>query len=374
MKFFLFSLLCIITLSTQAQDFQKWISTGNIEKLQAWYEKGGNFETYMGIEFFMQSPGESAWIYFEMHPMVYAVAKNQHAIAEFYLSHENEMIEAGVWDDAVSQAFIVSISSKNENFATKLYALQPDLEVTCEPCRNASALFVAAAYASEKWFFELADKSSLSIRNDNGAHLLHAAVEGGSLPIIQYLIEHDFSLDGEDNYGRNALDYAIMDSNMLTFQYLYSLKAPASDQIWYSLATGGNFEIYSLIKDSLNKNDLQFSNENNQWPLNYAVNYNYTKIVIDMVSIMKEEIAASDFMYFDGTIMDFADVHILYLTILNENKITYEAILDLCHFVNVGNEDPEYIRFNEFYRKKAIKVFGKDFVEEMDEKYAVSWY
>lgn len=374
MKNILFSLICLITLNTQAQDFQKWISTGNIEKLTAWYEKGGNFETYMGIEYYIQSHGESAWIYFEMHPMVYAVAKNQHAIAEFYLSHENEMIEAGVWDDAVSQAFIVSISTNNDDLATKLYALKPDLEATCEPCRNASAVFVAAVYANEKWFFELADKSLWDIRNDEGCNLLLAAIDGGSLPIVQFLIDQEFELDGEDNYGRNALDYAILDSNMQTFQYLYALKAPVSDQIWYSLATGGNFEIYSSLKDSLDKTSLQFSNEYNVWPLHYAVNFNYTEIVLDMVRIMKEEIAASDYMYFDGTIIDFAQYHILYLTMLNENKITYEAVLDLCHFVNLGNEDPEYIRFDKIYRKKAIKVFGKDFVEDMDRKYEVSWY
>ncbi|MBK6525077.1 MAG: hypothetical protein IPG07_05680 [Crocinitomicaceae bacterium] len=43
-------------------------------------------------------------------------------------------------------------------------------------------------------------------------------------------------------------------------------------------------------------------------------------------------------------------------------------------YINKVYEDPQAVMFEEYLFKRAQRTFGKSFMTEMQEKYAIEWY
>lgn len=374
-KFILLFLLINPIFISYSQELQKLIANGDLAGIQKLEAKGVDIFDYVTIEY--RYVGEEDMSTTEMHPMTYAAARNETEIVKYYLAKKDEMIEVGSWDDVLGLSFVVSISTRNDELIELLYSYNPNMNVLCESCRGHNAVMVAAAYGMEKWYFKLKEKSLLIFTNDRGANLLHIAVSGRSKAIVEDIIYSNFlDIDAMDIEGNTALDYALLDSNNQIFSYLLEQHADLNkaQNLWYSITEYGDTSIFNYMMINLNPMWLINYDENYEWPLHYAIGYDETYIALEMIRIMKLVVEAKGIIHFDPAPIDESEYHLLHWTISLKNKTTYEAVFDFASFLNKAMDDPDYIVFPGSLEKSARKVFGKEFVTAINEKYQVNWY
>jgi hypothetical protein len=374
-KFILLFLLINPVFISYSQELQKLIAKGDLAGIQKLEAKGVDIFDYVTVEY--RYAGEEEMSTTEMYPMTYAAARNEVEIVKYYLTKKEEMVRVGSWDDVLGLSFVVSISTRNDELIELLYSHNPNLNVLCESCRGHNAVMVAAAYGMEKWYFKLKEKSLLIFTNEQGANILHIAVAGGSKAIVEDIIYSNFlDIDATDISGNTVLDYALLDSNTQLFSFLLEKHADLnkSHNLWYSITECGDTSIFNYMMVNLNPMWLVNYDENYEWPLHYAIGFDETYIALEMIRIMKLVVEAKGIVNFDQAPFDESEYHLLYWAISLNNKTTFEAVFDFAAFLNKAMDDPDYIAFPAYLEKSARKVFGKEFVTEMNEKYQVNWY
>lgn len=375
-KLFAAIALLITSLSGITQDLIKLIKEGDLAGIQKMEAKGGDIYQELTIDYRHPDEDDNRTTY--LYPITYAAAKNQIEIVKFYLTKKDVLIESGDWNHILDQTFICALSTRNDELIELIYAEKPEFKETCESCRNHNAVMVAASYGLEKWFFILKEKSDLMLTNENGCTIVHCAIVGGSIAIVSDLIATgNYDINQQDYEGYSMLDYAALDSNAQIFNYLLEKGADlnATKKLWFSTAESGNMEIFKILTEKYDHNLLFDYNEFMEWPLHFAVAYDDTEMALEILKLMKAHFLAGYNANFDSTpLTDFEEYHLLSWPIYWKNATIYEGIMDFVHTINTNYDDPEYITFQEYFHKKAIKSFGKKFVEEMDTKYPIVWY
>lgn len=373
----LFSLSLIVLFSTSlfSQDLKKLIEKGDLEAIQKSEAKGFDIlqEITIQIDYY-----DGDYDYIDIDPIVYAAGNEQIEIVKYYISKKEQIDEYSSWENALANAFISAISTKNDDLIELLYAENPNLSITCEVCRSHNAIMVAATYGNEKWYFKLKEKSDLNLLSNTGNNLLHLAVAGGSHAIIEDVIKSgNFDLNQKNAVYLSPLDYAILDSNMATFNYLIANGAnlSLSYNAWLSVVESGHMGIFKVLVDSMDHRDLFIYDDDLEWPLSIAIAYNDETMALEIARLMKAYLVSASSLDIEFTpLVEYDEYPILSWAIVWKNKKTFEAILDLAHTINKILEDPQAVMFEEYLYKRAKRTFGKSFMDEMQEKYPIEWY
>ncbi|MBK9593501.1 MAG: hypothetical protein IPO32_19045 [Crocinitomicaceae bacterium] len=373
----LFSLSLILFFSTGlfSQDLKKLIDKGDLAAIQKIEAKG--FDILQSITIQVDYY-DGDYDYLDIDPIVYASGKQQIEIVNYYITKKEQIDEYSSWENALANAFISSISTKNDELIELLYAENPNLSITCDACRSHNAIMVAATYGNEKWYFKLKEKSDLNLLSNTGNNLLHLAVAGGSRAIIEDVVKSgNFDVNQKNSLFLSPIDYAILDSNLVTFNYLLEHGADVrlSGNAWKSVVQTGHLGIFQVLVDSCDPGDLFIYDDHLEWPLNMAVAYNDETMALEIARLMKTHILEGKISGLEyEPLIEYEKYHILTNAIFWKNEKTFEAILDLAHTINKVYEDPQTVMFEEYLFKRAQRTFGKSFMTEMQEKYAIEWY
>lgn len=372
---FIISLILLFSVRLFSQDLKKLIDKGDLITIQKLDEKGFDIlqEITIQVDYY-----EGDYDYLDIDPIVYAAVKEEVEIVKYYISKKEEIDEYSSWESALSNAFISAISTKNDGLIELLYAENPNLTITCEACHSHNAIMVAATYGNEKWYFKLKEKSDLNLLSNTGNNLLHLAVSGGSIAIMEDVIASgNYDLNQKNSIYLSPLDYAILDSNMATFNYLIESGAnlSLSYNAWPSVVESGHLGIFKILVDSMDHRDLFIYDDRLEWPLNIAIAYNDETMALEIASLMKAYILKTSALNIEyAPLVEYTEYPILSWAIGWKNKKTFEAVLDLAHTLNTVFEDPQAIMFEDYLYKRAKRAFGKAFMSEMQEKYAIEWF
>lgn len=369
------SLMLFVSTNLFSQDLKKLIDKGDLAAIQKIEAKGFDILQSITIQIDYY---DGDYDYLDIDPIVYATGKEQIEIVKYYISKKEQIDEYSSWENALANAFISSISTKNDELIELLYAENPNLSITCDACRSHNAIMVAATYGDEKWYFKLKEKSDLNLLSNTGNNLLHVAVAGGSRAIIEDVVKSgNFDVNQKNSVYLSPLDYAILDSNMATFNYLIENGANLrlSYNAWPSVVESGHMGIFKILVDSMDHRDLFIYDDHLEWPLNLAVAYNDETMALEIARLMKAYLLNASTLDIEyEPLLDYNEYPILSWAIVWKNKKTFEAVLDLAHTLNKVFEDPQAVMFEEYLFKRAQRTFGKAFMTEMQEKYAIEWY
>jgi hypothetical protein len=373
MKFFLTMLALLSVIAASGQKIKDIIKTGDLDDLKKYEAKGGDIYGGFEYEYQLEELEETGWTY--MYPMAYAVAVQKSDMVDYYITNREKAVEAEWWDEALSQSFIIAISSGDETLIQKIYALAPNLDAVCDPCRGQNAVMVAAAYGLEEWYFKLKPDSNLSLLSIHDNNLLHVAANGPSHRIFEdVLTGGSFNVNALNSFSESALDYAALNGNVDYFHHLVQSGADPSQSpnLWISLAWSGNMEILGyLVENNYVSGIFAIDEEDLHMALHIAMQENHTEFVTRLLDLMLAE-SVSDFSLVDSGAFWDVDVHPLEWPIDNQNLAMYEAFLNFASVVNSRAEDSTYIPVDKGLTKMANKAFGKEEVAALYEKYGIT--
>ena len=372
MKKNLVIVLLLVSGFSFGQKVREIIKKGEVQTLQKFADNGNDIYEPFDQEYYFKDIDESGWE--TIHPMAYAAALNKPDFVAYYIGNRAEMEELGYWEEAISHAFIYALSHQNEELIQKLYDLNPDLGTTCEPCRQHNAIMIAALHGLDKWYFELKEKSNLLLVSVSGNTILHLAVAGGSMPIIDDLLSSgNYSINNRNNLSMTPLDFAALDSNTTLFFYLIEKGANIKEaqMSWVYAALSNNMEIFNYVLANADINHIWNYDNDMDMALHMAMGINNTEMTEKIITILMDELDRIGYANFDYYPFSENEYHPLNHAIYAENKITYEAFLKFASKVNQGAGDNLMVPIYKYHYKEAKKVFGKDFVDEMYTKYHI---
>lgn len=366
LKSFFILVLWLGAAASHAKDIRTIIDSGDLNALEKYYAKGGSLSELLDIDYTHQEETETR--YTVMHPMAYASAKNRPDMVAYFIGRKAEMEALGIWQNALSQAFILSLSTKNDSLIQALYDLNPSLEEKCESCRNNNALMVAAVYGLDHWYFKLKPQSDVNWVNENGCNLLHVAVAGGSTPIVKDVLSmkiHDLNAVASSRWLFTPLDYALMDSNETNFFLLIEAGADitAAPAAWYSAAIGENEALIQYITKHALSEYMFFTDQAGDMALQVAMSANLTAYSLDLMKRMIDYMREAETRPpADPNHFLENDIHALNYPIWEKNKEVYEAFIGFGVLMNEFYNDPYYVPMYHYLTKRAQKAFGKEYV------------
>jgi ankyrin repeat protein len=354
-----------------SQKIKDIIKSGTLESLKKYEAKGGDIYSGFELEYVYEEGYEPEWTY--MYPMAYAAGCNKTEIVDYYIANKDKSPELEWWSESISQAFIAALSTKNETLIQKIYEQGPDVNALCEACHGQNAIMVASAYDLEEWYFKLKPVSNLYAPSVEGNTLLHVASVSSSHRIFEDVLMSGLYDPNALNYQSfTALDMAAQSGNFDFFQHLLEQGADINKapMIWWSAAYSGNMEIFNYLKERAPLNGIFNYDEEMDLPLYVAMSGNHTEMTEQLVDLMLAETVSNYDRIDQYTILD-NEVHPLWWAIDSANKTTYEAFLRFASATNTQSEDYSYIPVYRWLTKEANKVFGKDYVAELYEKYSI---
>jgi ankyrin repeat protein len=361
-----------IVLVAQEKKLINLLNKGDVKALDAYYAKDQNYDEYINLEVEIYDD----IVTYEVHPLVYVTGKNNLTLVHYYLQKFEEISEGQteLYEDIIGEAFAVSISRRNEEISDLLYSKSPNIKATCAPCNDANALFIAAAYGNEKWYFKLKEGSDLTLKNSLGNNLLHAAASGGSPKIVQDVLSlnlFDINSKNNDFFNDTPLNLSMKHESEEVFNLLIEAGADIniSEYLWFSAIEIVNQQIWDYVSTKASAALLFSITETGELPLHYALSTDKTNIAVWMMTQMKGQCNNESQVITEAFYMNEYDP-ILY-TIEFENQRAFEAFIDFSAHMNTCVSDYQMIPIYTYVRKRAAKVFGKAYVEELYQKYGV---
>lgn len=359
------------TLSAQTDKLRKLLDNNDKMGLVDFYNKGYSLETFLMIESFVN--GEIDVI--DVHPLTYVTNKQNTDLVEFYLN-AFEKSEEGIsaYYYAIEEAFVMSMSGKNDEISELLFSYNESKNSVCYPCHSHTATMVAAAYGNEKWYFKLRELGFEDGVSDVGNNLLHCAVTGGSMAIVKDVLsqkrfdvnEINTSINGETPFYLSFEHESTQIFNLLLKE---GGNCNANNLAWFSAGEIKNDEIFNYLAKNIEPNYVFAINSELELPVHYAMYYNNTKMALWLLEKMKENCDVTGLIHsdsFDGISNYFP----LLYAIEFKNKELYEAFLSFASKVYECTEDNYVVPMYKDYKKYAIKTFGKDYVNSMYAKYS----
>lgn len=364
-------LLNSVIINAQSDKLRKILDDNDKEGLKAYYQKGYSLETELSIE--TNSNGYSDYIY--VHPLIYVTNKQNLSFVKFYLEafkNSEEGIES--YSYVTNEAFVMSMSGKNDEISELLFSYNESKNSVCYPCHSHTATMVAAAYGNEKWYFKLRELGFEDGVSDVGNNLLHCAVTGGSMAIVKDVLsqkrfdvnEINTSINGETPFYLSFEHESTQIFNLLLKE---GGNCNANNLAWFSAGEIKNDEIFNYLAKNIEPNYVFAINSELELPVHYAMYYNNTKMALWLLEKMKENCDVTGLIHsdsFDGISNYFP----LLYAIEFKNKELYEAFLSFASKVYECTEDNYVVPMYKDYKKYAIKTFGKDYVNSMYAKYS----
>lgn len=153
--------------------------------------------------------------------------------------------------------------------------------------RQMTLVQAAAYFGAEKCFFYFYKRmNKLNISSDQ-VHLIHFAAIGGSLNIINAIIERFDVINKQDADKNTPLHYAIKYNQFDVVKFLIENHANTNIQNSDGLTPGhiaamnGNLEILKLLFES--GSDLKIINSIGWFPLNYAIKYQHNEVALFLI-------------------------------------------------------------------------------------------
>lgn len=362
-----------LTVLAQEKKLVALLEKGDKDALQSYYEKGHSLEDVIPLTLTVANDQVTYYI----HPLVYVTGKKNLQLVQFYLQKmEEDWEENGTfYQEVIGEAFTVSISRGDEGISDLLYSKTTATDVICEPCNGSNALLIAASYGNEKWYFKLKDSSNLLLENQYGNNLLHCAASGGSVKIVKDVLSlNQFDVNARNSYylRETPLDFSLKHESAEIFNLLLGAGADinVSEYVWFSANEIQNQEIWDYVVKNCSVNGLFAMVETGDLPLHYALYENKTNIATWMMIQMQGR--CSDQSPFELESFYMNEYHPILYTIDHANQETFEAFIKFATFMNSCTQDDETIPIYTYVRKRASKVFGKAYVDEIYQKYEVT--
>jgi len=165
-----------------------------------------------------------------------------------------KMIDAGadVHAKDATQVGALDYACRSGNLKLVEYLLFLNVEVNSRDASNSSPIFSAVAAGHYDIFALLVERGAdIKTPTETGTTLLHSAASHNSLQMIEALLKIGADINAEDNYGRNVLDYAYANLDMI--MKLVELGAPIakysqnSDLCWELVIMFDNIDILKLV-------------------------------------------------------------------------------------------------------------------------------
>jgi len=370
-KLLFFVFFCISQSFAQSKKLQKILDSGNLQQLKSYYTKNHSLDEFLLIE--KKLDDEPSII--EMHPLVYVSFKGNIAFIRYYLEvMPEDLTVKDLFSELVSEAFIASLSGKDDEISTLLFSYDVNKYAVCSACKNHTAIMVAAAYGNEKWYFKLRELDFPDGISTKGNNILHCAVSGGSVKIVTDILAQkriDINATNQDYFKATPLDYSVSLESDSIFNLLINEGADCntSGYIWFATAETTNPNIWNYLINHANTNDLQKIDDYYETPLHYAMYFDNTMVALWMMEKLKEIYCGSN--VYQSESFDGSYNHPLWYPIILKNKELFEAYVAFSTHINAYHQDytlfPIYTRF----KKSASKTFGKDFVTTVYNKYNV---
>lgn len=355
---------------SQSDKLRALLDKGELSAIKEYYAKGNDLFDYLLIPREIYGDVELM----EVHPIIYVTNKENMQLVNFYLD-EMKKYDGGIEQFAheINAAFVMSMSGNNEEIKTLLHQFNNSKADVCYPCHSQTAIMVAAAYGNEKWYFKLKEEGFEDFLSENGSNLLHCAVNGGSVKILNDVLNQNrFDINGvnQEYLPKAPIDFSIdLDSDEI-FNLLLKTGADinSSGSIFFGLSEVKNSKIQEYIMANADISRLLAIDYYNEMPLHHAMRANNSGVVLWMLKKMKE-FCTEGFIFEYGAFED-TEYHPLLYAIENQNKEIFEAFIEFATFMNKCN-DFEIIPFYKYLSKSANKTFGKSYVKEVYTKYGV---
>ncbi len=362
--------LSLFTLFGYSGGIDKIIKKGDVEKLQKFFDKGGdiNEELIFNEELLV-------------HPLSYAVGEEQLEIVKWFVEHKDKLDNP---KHRISEAFVFSLSKKENDIANLLYAQKPDINDKCTNCHEHNALQVAIVYGKLDWYNILKPQTDLTYLSGPGNNLLHLAASGPSEDIFQDVLTIEgLDINLTNNLKMTPLDFAAgNEHNPVAYEILIDRGAEVSAawNILYYTSTGTSEYILTDELLEARSDDIWIADGDGDIPLEMALyfreiseDYNEVQIyminwlLFAMVDDVKKNGLSSGFQesFFEGknTLTDIAYIS-SYLGQDIEDEDETNIAQHFLEFVGVVQEAGGDIYLYKSDYKYLKKLFGEDVVNE----------
>ena len=362
--------LSLFTLYGYSGGIFKIIKKGNVEKLQKFFDKGGDVNEE--IEFDEE---------FIVHPLSYAVSMEQLAIVEWFIKHKDKLDNP---KHRISEAFILSISNEGNDISKLLYEQEPDINDACANCHEHNALQVAIVYGKLDWYNILKPQTDLTYLSGPGP----LAAKCNKLLPSEDIFQDVLTIEGLDvnltnNLKMTPLDFAAANEH---FPFFYELliqngaEVSAAWNILYYASTGISEYIFTDETLEERSDDIWIADGDGNIPLDMAlywreIDEDYNEVQIYMINWLlfamaddvKKNGLSSGFQdsFFEGknTLADIAYIS-SYLNQDVEDEDEMNIAQHFLEFLGVVQEAGGDIYLFKSDYKYLKRLFGKDVVNE----------
>lgn len=182
----------------------------------------------------------------------------------------------------------------SDNDLEKLINSTSDDDLNSEDKDGRTPIFLAASLGNAHIFKLIQDKGGdMNITNRHGENLLHHAVIGGDLSIIENVLEqNEISLSAQDNEGNTIMHYVTLgktkknSTNVCKFLLeegaILSIKNNENRTPYHLAVINQLYEILEMML-TMNSNGVLVQDENGHTPLQIAMDKNYEDIFLLLI-------------------------------------------------------------------------------------------
>jgi ankyrin repeat protein len=248
MKSILIIIFIILNINVYSQKIFKYISDGNINKVQEWINNGEDINNDFSRK---NEDGQKL----SLHVFEWAAFFNRKEILDLFILNKEKFKYYNKW---ISDALAANIHNCDPETIHKLLNAGASVNNLCRMCNNASPLSISIAYSCDSIYKILITKNPNVSDKNAGYDLIHAAAGYSSLDTLKSLISR-FGLN-INSYSKDSdippTFYAAEYSNFNNLKYLIENGAVYNIQNskgLYILNFVTNLEIFVYLEKLLSK-------------------------------------------------------------------------------------------------------------------------
>lgn len=312
-------------------------------------------------------------------PIVHAINYGSIEVLKTFIQHK-ELFKN--YENEIAKGFVLAVSHGYDDIAELLFEQGPNLNHKCDHCYYATAIMVAVSSGNEKWYNKLKPKSDLHLITDKKQNILHYAASSPNKSITKDVLK----IEGNDlnlmsDYEITPLGKAILNIDQPElYSELIALGGDPSvlNDLVYIAVAGNHLEALEYaLKNNFTYNLWQINEDSDSYILEEAVfmhegledtdELRYTKKQDAFVKrilelYLKEKPDKSKEHHWDL----LYDINMFNNLIDLSFEFNNKEIVQL-YFQLVGEmqQSGVYYSFPKKMRSKAIKTWGKEFINQL---------